>query len=218
MLKLLLSKELKLTASALSYLFIVLALLAFCPGYPILLGAFFVCLGIFQSFRSAREANDIVYSALLPVPKADVVRGKYIFCIFIELIAFAVTAAATLVRMTALSEAAAYRTNALMNANPAFLGLTLLIFGLFNAIFVHGFFKTARDFTKPFIGFIIAAFLVVTVGEALHHIPGLEAVNAFGFEHIGLQLAIFAGGAAACVLLTLISERSAVRRFELLDL
>ena len=218
MLKLLLSKELKLTASALSYLFIVLALLAFCPGYPILLGAFFVCLGIFQSFRSAREANDIVYSALLPVPKADVVRGKYIFCIFIELIAFAVTAAATLVRMTALSEAAAYRTNALMNANPAFLGLTLLIFGLFNAIFVHRFFKTARDFTKPFIGFIIAAFLVVTVGEALHHIPGLEAVNAFGFEHIGLQLAIFACGAAACVLLTLISERSAVRRFELLDL
>jgi hypothetical protein len=218
MLKLLLAKEMKLTASALSYLFIALALLAFCPGYPILLGAFFVCLGIFQTFRSAREANDIVYSALLPVPKSSVVRGKFAFCVLIELCGFAVSAIATVVRMTALADAPAYRANALMNANPAFLGFMLLIFALFNAIFVRGFFKTAREFTKPFIGFIIATLVTIFVAEGLHHVPGLKAVNAFGFEHIGLQLAILAGGAALFILLTLLSERSAMRRFEALDL
>ena len=213
-----LKKEMTLSASVLSYLFIAFALLAFCPGYPILISAFFVCLGIFQSFQASREANDIVYSALLPVPKSDVVRGKYAFCVFIELCAFAVSAIAALVRMTALSDVAAYRTNALMNANPAFLGFVLLIFGLFNAMFVRGFFKTGYYFAKPFVSFIIVSFVVVFVGEALRHIPGLEAVNAFGFEHFGLQAAILAAGAAAYVLLTLLSERRAMRLFEKVDL
>lgn len=36
----LLAKELKLTASILSYVFIVFALMAFLPGYPILVGTF----------------------------------------------------------------------------------------------------------------------------------------------------------------------------------
>ena len=46
-------KELRLSASALSYLFIAFGLMFFVPGYPILCGVFFVTLGIFQSFQSA---------------------------------------------------------------------------------------------------------------------------------------------------------------------
>ncbi len=214
----LLHKEMKLSASVLSYFFIAFGFLTFCPGYPILVGAFFVCLGIFQSFQSAREANDIVYSALLPVPKSDVVRSKYIFCVFIELCAFAVCAAVTLLRMTAFSDLAAYRNNALMNANPAYLGFVLLIFGLFNAIFVCGYFKTAYKFAKPFVWFIVVSFVVVGIAESLHHIPGLEAVNAFGFEHIGLQLGVLAAGAVMYVLITLLSMKRAVQHFELIDL
>lgn len=213
-----LKKEMTLSASFLSYLFVAFALLAFCPGYPILLSAFFVCLGLFQTFQYSREANDVVYSVLLPVPKAYVVRGKYAFCVLIELCAFVLSAAATLVRMTALSEAAAYRANALMNANPAFLGFMLLIFGLFNAVFVRGFFRTGYYFAKPFVAFIIVSFVVVLLAESLHHVPGLEAINAFGFEHAGLQAAVLAAGAAAYVLLTLLSEKRAIALFEKVDL
>lgn len=113
----LLKKEMKLAASPLSYLFIIFGLMAFVPGYPILVSAFFLCLGLFQSFQAAREANDITYTALLPVAKADVVRAKYLFCGFVQLCYFALTAAVTLIRMTVLSEAAVYRSNPLMNAN-----------------------------------------------------------------------------------------------------
>lgn len=73
-----LRKEMKLSASVLSYLFILFGLMFFIPGYPILCSAFFVTLGVFQSFQSAREANDIVFSALLPIAKKDVVKGKYL--------------------------------------------------------------------------------------------------------------------------------------------
>ena len=157
----LLKKEMKLAASPLSYLFIVFGLMAFVPGYPILVSAFFLCLGLFQSFQAAREANDITYTALLPVAKADVVRAKYLFCGFIQLCYFMLTVAVTLIRMTVLSEAAVYRSNPLMNANLVYLGFVLLILGLFNGIFIGGFFRTAYQFAKPFVAFIVAAFLVV---------------------------------------------------------
>ena len=208
----------RLSASILAYLFIAFGLLALLPGYPILCGAFFVTLGIFQSYQSAREANDIVFSALLPIAKRDVVKGKYLFSIFIELCGFVVMAALTLVRMTALSGSAVYRANALMNANPFFLGAALLVFGLFNAIFIGGFFRTAYKFARPFVTYIVAAFLTIGVAEALHHFPGLEALNAFGFDHIALQLALLLGGALLYIALTLLSYKRACARFERIDL
>lgn len=214
----LLKKEMKLAASPLSYIFIAFGLMAFVPGYPILVGSFFVCLGLFQSFQSAREANDITYTAFLPVAKGDVVRAKYAFCIVVELAYFTLTSLAALVRMTLLSEAAVYRSNALMNANLVYLGFVLLILGLFNLIFVGGFFKTAYQFAKPFLAFIAAAFFVVGIGETLFHIPALSALNAFGFTHIGLQMGVFTAGVAAFALLTVISARRAIKNFEKIDL
>lgn len=213
-----LRKEMRLSASVLSYLFISFGGIFFLPGYPILCGAFFVTLGIYQSFQTAREANDIVFSALLPIAKRDVVKGKFFFVCFIELCGFLLMAIATALRMSVMSEAQVYRHNALMNANPFALGMALLIFGLFNLIFVGGFFRTAHKFAKPFVIYIIAAFLVIGAGEALHHLPGLEAVNAFGSDHIFLQLALFAAGAASYAALTLISFSFSCRNFEKIDL
>ena len=77
-------KEIKLCASPLPFLFILYGLMFFLPGYPVLCGVFFVTLGLFQSFQTAREANDIVFSALLPIAKKDVVKGKFLFVCFIE--------------------------------------------------------------------------------------------------------------------------------------
>ena len=211
-------KEIRLSASVLSYLFIAFGVMFLIPGYPILCGVFFVTLGIFQSFQTAREANDIVFSALLPIAKRDVVKGKFLFVCFIELCSFLLMASATVLRMTVMAEAEAYRHNALMNANPFALGMALLLFGLFNLIFIGGFFRTAYKFARPFVSYIIVAFLVIGVGEAAHHFPGLESVNAFGFEHILLQLALFTVGAVCCVILTLISFRNSCTNFEKIDL
>lgn len=149
MLKLLIKKA-KLAASPLSYIFIAFGLMSFLPGYPILVGTFFVGLGLFQSFQCMREANDIAYTALLPVAKGDIVRAKYIFCLAIEDCYFILTSIPVLLRMTLLSEAAVYRQNAMMNANLVYLGFVLLILGSFNLLFVGGFFKTAYRFGKPF--------------------------------------------------------------------
>lgn len=214
----LLKKEMQLSALLLTYLFIGFGFMTLVPGYPILCGVFFVCLGIYQSFQSAREANDIIYSALLPVAKRDVVRGKYQFVMFIELCSFALMAVLTILRMTLLSNAAVYRQNFMMNANLFYLGTALVLFGLFNVIFVGGFWKTAYRIGKPFVIYVVVGFLMIGAAETLHHIPGLEALNAFGFEHLGLQLLTMFCGALLYALMTYLSYRKACSDFEKIDL
>ena len=211
-------KELRLSASLLSFLFIPFGLMFFLPGYPILCGVFFVTLGIFQSFQNAREANDMVFSALLPISKRDVVKGKYLFTCAIELCSGLLMTLAVVLRMTVLADAGVYRSNALMNGNLFALGMAFVGFGLFNLIFVGGFFKTAYKFGRPFVGYIIAVFLMIGIAEALHHFPGLGFLNAFGMEHFAIQLLLLGIGAAFYLIVTLFSYHMSCKRFEKIDL
>lgn len=211
-------KEMTLSASILSYLFIAFGLMFFIPGYPVLCGAFFVCLGIFQSFQYAREANDIVFSALLPIAKQDVVRGKYLFVCLIELGGALLMAVAVLVRMTVLKDAPVYQNSPMLQANCFALGMAFLIFGCFNLIFVGGFFKTAYRFGKPFVGFLAVAFVLIGLAEALPHIPGLEALNADGLEPVQLQAGMLGLGIVLYMVLTALSYRRACRHFDRIDL
>ncbi len=211
-------KETRLSASPISYLFIAFGLMFFVPGYPVLCGVFFVTLGLFHSFQAAREANDIVFSALLPIAKKDVVKGKFLFVCFIEACSLVLMAAAVILRMTVFADSPVYRANALMNANLFALGAAFFIFGLFNLIFAAGFFKTAYKFARPFVTYIIIAFLAIMVLEALHHLPGLGALNAFGTEHAGLQAVLLLAGIAAWLLITVLSYKTACKRFEKIDL
>ncbi len=216
--RMLMKKEIRLSTLLLTWLFIGFGFMTLLPGYPILCGVFFITLGIYQSFQNAREANDVLYSVLLPVAKRDVVRGKYRFVVLIELLGFALMALMTLLRMTLFQNAPVYRQNALMNANLFYLGMVLILFGLFNSIFVGGFWKTAYKIGKPFVIYVVVAFLVIGVAETLHHIPGLEALNAFGYDHILLQLSLLACGALLYALMTFLSCKKACADFEKIDL
>ncbi len=214
----LLKKDLMLATSPLSWCFTAFGLMALIPGYPILVGAFFVSLGIYQSFQYAREANDILYSALLPIRKRDVVKTKYLSTVMFQLLSFVLFALCTAIRMTVWKNAAPYAENPLMAANFTFLGFVLLIYTAFNTVFLGGFFKTAYYFGKSFVLFIVTAFLIVAVGEALHHFPGLGWLNAVSGADAVRQLPLFAVCAAAYIIGTLLSLRKSQTRFELIDL
>lgn len=218
--KRLLYKELRLTASPLTFLFILFGAMTLLPGYPILVSGIIVCLGIFYSFQIAREANDILYTVLLPVAKTDVVAGKYAFVCFVEFLAFVVMAALTVLRMTlpALQNAPMYAHNVMMAANPLFLGFALLVFAAFNLLFVGGFFKTTRGFARPLVHFLIVAVLIVAAGEALHHIPGLEFLNRSTGELMWVQYVVLFICAAAYILGTWWSCGRSMERFEKIDL
>ena len=213
----LLIKELKLATQPITYCFLAFSLMTLLPGYPILLGAFFVCLGIFQSFQSGRENNDILYTVLLPVRKSDAVKAKFLSVCFIELAAFLLMTALTFLRMTLLSGAAPYVKNALMNANPLFLGFALVVFAVFNIIFVGGFFKTAYKYGAPFIAFIAAAVLITGIAEALHYFPGLRGLNASALHDVSSLWWITLLGAVFYAAGTYLSYKNSVNRFERVD-
>lgn len=216
--KQLLIKEFKLTSSPLTFFFLAFALMTMIPGYPILVGAFFLCLGIFYTFQFAREYNDVIYTALLPVAKRDVVRARFAFVITIEGIGFILSTFLTLVRMSILSESEPYVANPLMNANFIYLGAMLVIFALFHIIFVTGFFKTAFYYGKPFVIFVVAAFIVIGIMEILHHIPGWEMLNDCGFTHMGVQLGVLCFGILVYVVGTIFALRRSILVFERIDL
>lgn len=216
--KQLLIKEYKLTSCPLTFFFLAFTLMTMIPGYPILVGAFFVCLGIFYTFQFAREYNDVMYTALLPVAKCDVVKARYSFVITVEMIAFGLSTILTLIRMTILSTAKPYVENPLMNANFVYLGVYLIILALFNSIFVTGFFKTAYYFGKAFIVFSIAAFIVIGIMETLHHLPGLQVLNSCGWDAMGIQFGVLALGIVIYVLATRFSLKKSINQFELIDL
>ncbi len=214
----LLSKELRLASSPLSYIFLVAALMTLLPGYPILMSAFFICFGVFHSFQHARESNDTLFTVLLPVRKKDFVRAKYMFTCMIQVAGFILCAVLTAVRMSVLAQANPYVGNALMNATPVFLAFVLLIFAAFNVLFVGGFFRTGYRIGMPFLSFGIACLILIGAAETLPHLPGLEFFHTPSGERLGLQFAILGVAAVAYTLLTLLSCRKSEGQFEKIDL
>lgn len=216
--KSLIYKEFKLATPLLTFLFLGFSLMTFIPGYPILCGVFFICFGIFQSYQYSREAGDISYSVLLPVKKTDIVKAKYGATILLQILAFILLMIFTLIRMTFMSDVEIYKNNALMGANFVFLGFALLIFALFNWIFLGGFFKTAYGIGKPFVIFIILNFLIIIVAEALHHVPRFEWMNELDYINCGMQIVFLMCSIATYIVVTVVSCRVSQKRFEKIDL
>ena len=213
----LLMKEFKLATPVIAYLFIGFSLMTFIPGYPILCGAFFACLGIFQGYQINRDSNDILYSVLLPVSKSDVVKSKYLTAVVLQMVTFILCMIFTFVRMIVFPHAIVYENNVLMAANFIYLAFVLLIFACFNAIFIGGFFKTAYGIGKPFILFIVANFSIIAVAEALHHIPGLEWMNVLDFDFMTKQVISLVMAVGVYVAVTVISCRRSCLRFKKID-
>lgn len=212
-------KELRLSASALSYLFIAFGLMFFVPGYPILCGVFFVTLGIFQSFQSAREANDILFSAAAaPSPKRDVVKGKYLFVCFIELCSLLVMGIAVIIRMTLLSGSAVYRSNALMNAESLRPRHGVSHLRALQPFSSAAFLRRRISSAAPSSHISSCPLYASVSARRCIIFPGLEALNAFGTEHLPLQLSLLALGIAAYALITWLSFKGACRNFEKIDL
>ena len=212
----LLRKECTLTALPMTYLFLLFALMTLVPGYPIAVGGFFFCLGLFQTTLSAREQHDLLFTLLLPVRKTDVVAAKYRFAFLMELAYLLLCALLTAVRSLFWADASVYRENAMMNANPIYLAVLCLLFAGFNGIFLGGFWKTAYRVGGPFVRFAVYAFLLIAAAETLHHLPGLAFLNT-PWERPGVQLAVLAGCAAVWIAGTVQSEKRAARRFDRLD-
>ena len=168
--KALLYKTFRLVAHPMTLVFLFSGVMLLIPSYPYTLAFFYVMLGLFFTFLNGREQKDIYYSALLPIRKRDTVRASVLFVLAVELasLLIAVPFAVLSVRINPLGGNAVG-----LEANTALFAAALLLYALFNGIFLPSFYQTAYKVGVSFLKAIIPVSVAMIVLEALVHFPGM---------------------------------------------
>ncbi len=211
-----LNKELKLALHPTCFIFMGLALMVLIPNYPFYVSFFYMALGIFFTCLGGRENHDILYTMLLPVRKRDVVRGRILTAVLLELIQFALAAGATVLRCSIMGA----ENQAGMDANTALFGLSFIMMGVFNYVFFTMYYKAPQKVGRSFAWGSVAIFVFMIVAEAcVFTVPFFrDRMDTPDPQFIGEKLAVLAVGVALYVLLTAAATKKSEKLFEKLDL
>ena len=189
--KTLLYKQLRLVCHPMTPLFCLFGVMVLIPNYPYTVIFFYVTLGLFFSFLNMREQKDIYYSALLPVPKRDTVKAG---CLFVAL-----TELASLVLLALFSVLAVYlqpgKDNLVgLDPNITLLAAGLLIYAVFNAVFLPSFYANGYKVGTAYLKAVIPTAAVMAVCEALPHFPRLTWLDELDPAAQLRQLPLLVGG------------------------
>ena len=213
--KALLSKQLRLNCHPMTLVFLMAGVFLLIPNYPYTVSFFYVTLGIFFMFQNVREQRDADFCSILPIRKRDGVKAACLFTVLVE-----VTAAVLAIPFAVLSaHINPIGTNqAGMDANASLFALALILMGLFNRIFLPGFFKTGYKVGGPFLKASVVMTLVVICDIVLAHLPGLEWLDQTDAASCIRQLPLLAAGAIIFAALSLWAYRRAAALYEKVDL
>ena len=210
----LLRKELRLAVHPSLYVFIFLGALVLVPAYPYGVVFFFAMLGIFQSMMYARETRDIYFTALLPVRKRDAVKAKLLLAAFAQLAQLLISIPFAFLRTLYLSNGNPVG----IEANVAYYGFGLMIFGVFNLVFFTQFFKTAYKAGVAFLIALIPSTICIFAMEAVVHFPGMEWLDGISPELLLRQIPVLLSGVAVYVTAWLLAYKAGTQRFSQVDL
>lgn len=210
----LLRKELRLAVHPSMYVFVTLGALVLVPAYPYGVVFFFAMLGIFQSMMYARETRDIYFTALLPVRKRDAVKAKLLLAAFAQVVQLLVSVPFAFLRTLYMSEGNPVG----IEANVAYYGFGLMIFGIFNLVFFTQFFKTAYKAGVAFLIALIPSTICIFAMEAVVHFPGMEWLDGISPELLLRQVPVLLMGFAVYIGTWYWAYISAAKKFEQVDL
>lgn len=215
MMKALLYKQLRLTCHPMTLVFVLSGVFLLIPNYPYTVAFFYVTLGIFFMFMNGREQRDADYCAVLPIRKRDGVKAACLFAVLVELASLVLT-----VPFALLSARINPRGTNLagIDANVALFGIGLILFAVFNSVFLPSFYRTGYKVGVAFLKASIAVALIVTCDVALPHLPGLAWLDGVDRTSCLRQLPVLAICAALYGILTFFAYRQAVKRYEKVDL
>lgn len=210
----LLRKELLLAAHPSLYIFLCMGALVLIPAYPYGVVFFFGCLGLFQCFMFDRETRDVFYTALLPRPKRDVVRGKLLLAVFAQLVQLLLSLPFAFLRTLYLPEGNPVG----MEPNAAWYGFGLMLYGVFNLVFFTRFYKTAYQAGTSFLLALIPTVLGIAAMETAVHFPRLGWLDGLDGASLLRQVPVLLAGAAVYAAANAAAYRISARRFERVDL
>lgn len=216
--KALLYKEFKLAMHPTTYLFMAIGAMLMIPSYPYYVAFIYTCLGIFFIFLSNRENKDTFFTASLPVRKSDVVKSRVFIVAIVELLQLVIGIPFAIIGIRINPNPAGNMAG--IEANMAFFGLVLIMYALFNAIYLPLFYKTTVKVGIPLVFASIAVSIyVVAIEVAVQMIPFLKthwdttdpAMAMYQFPILIVGLLIFA-------LSMWLTYRKSANNFEKVDL
>lgn len=213
----LLYKELRLAKHPTMFLFLLFSAMLLIPSYPYYVAFIYTCLSVFFVFLQGRENNDLSFTALLPVRKRDIVRARCLLVVLMQLAQVLVSLPCAIVgaRINPLGGNAAG-----IEANAAFFGLVLVMYALFNLLFLPAFYRTGYRVGRAFL-FAGAAVLVYIVAAELlvQCVPALKAsLDTFDPATRETRLFVLLLGAGLYAAGSLLACRLSERRYARVDL
>jgi hypothetical protein len=210
----LLYKELTLAAHPTSIVFAFLGCLVIVPAYPYTVIFMFGCLAPYLTFMNARETNDAWYTAILPVTKREIVKGKCLLIITFQLFQLLFS-----IPFVFLRNVMHVKNNPVgIDATVAWYGFGLILYAVFDLVFFPAFYKSGYKAGKSFILAAIPMLILMIGVEGSVHIPVLFWLDSYKPEHLLLQLPILLFGILCYAVFLTLAYRMSIKRFEKVDL
>lgn len=211
----LLYKEFKLALHPTVLIFPFLGALLLVPSYPYFIAFIYIFIAFANIFMMGRANQDILFSVSLPVRKRDTVKARFTTFIIIELIQVLVA-----IPFALLSARLNPQGNMVgIDANYAFFGLLLIMYAIFNAIFLIKFYKTGYKIAMGmFLACAAVTIYIVAIEIAVHIIEPIRLTFDTVSGHMTEQLIVLFGGILIFALSNVISYKIAARSFEKVDL
>lgn len=210
----LLYKEIRLAAHPNLFVFTLMGPLVLIPGYPYTMVFLFSLIGNFVNLMYTRETNDIYYSTLLPLKKAEVVLGKWLVLLVSQLLTILISIPFAFLRLQLFSQPNPVG----IEANTAFYGFGLMIFACFNLIFLTTYFKTGYKVGASFLKGLFPATLLAIILEVIVRFPALKWLDSVTFNGQMQQLPILAAGILIYIVAMWAAYKISVQRFTQVNL
>jgi ABC-2 type transport system permease protein len=185
------------------------------PSWPFFIAFDYIFIAFSIVFIAGRGNQDIIFTVSLPVRKRETVLSRVCFMAIIELFQIIVAFPFAIIN----NEVYLKGNMAGMNTNFAFFGFVLIMYGIFNVIFLPGFYKTAYKMISILPAIAVVIIYIVTVNIAVLSVPVMQTnLDGLGASHLASQLSVLMAGIVFFTLLTLVAYRISANRFEKLDL
>ena len=197
-------------------LMLMLSSMALIPNYPYTVMFFYMTLAVFFTCMMGRENHDVIYSMSLPVAKKDIVKARILFVVILELLQMVLLIPFAVLRQNILEAG----NEAGMDENIALFAEGFLLFGVFNLIFFHSYYRNVDKVGISFVKATVVFFVLVMVDViATHAVPFVrDCLDTPDPQFIGYKLAALVIGIILYVAMTVRVCRISIRNFEVQDL
>lgn len=203
-------KELALSVNKFFFVFpILLAGLIMIPQWIyMLVFMYFFWVSAPQIFSAYLAQQDYEFTTVLPVQKGDIAKSKGYTVIILELLHLVLAVIVGIIHNLVYGS-----FNIFLNISPAFYGYVLIMFALFNIIYLPLYFRTAYYFGKPLIyGMIVCT--IFGIGLELLALLVPWASNILDNPSIFYQLGMLVAGIAIFVGINWLALNRSARNYE----